>query len=358
MRRGELLVGFREEARTRAREPFLLSAPVAGNIDRIALEPGDTLTRGQVLVRLRPGAALLLDSRTRAETEARERAARSAIVAAERRVQAVAAELQQARQDEKRMRDMASAVAASERDRSASRVRALSAEKAAAEAETERARNEAQALAAALAGGAEGGEPTAIELLAPIDGILLKRHLQSAQPVAAGQPLLELAAREDLEIEVEVLSEDAVRLAVGGEVRLSRWGGEGELSAQVRSIDPSGYTKVSALGVEEQRTRVYASLLSKPEARSNLGFGYRVEALFVLNRFADALIVPGSALLRDQQGYGLYLIEQGRSRRVAVQLIGENDEEAAISGPIEAGAQIVAHPDDRVVDGVRVRAVR
>lgn len=360
VRRGELIVGFREEARTRAREPFLLTAPVPGSIDRITFEPGDALAAGQVLVRLRPTAAVLLDPRTRAETQARERAARAAVRAAARRVEALEADLAQARRDDERMTQMvSSAVSAAERDRSASRVQTLSATLQAAHAETERARNEAAALSAALSSdGASGAAGDGvIELTAPIAGVLLKRHLQSAQPVAAGQPLLELAAADDLEVEVEVLSEDAVRLRPGGEVRLRRWGGDAELEARVRRIDPGGYTKVSALGVEEQRTRVWASLISPPEQRLHLGVGYRVEAYFVLARHPDVLLVPGSAVARTRSDAGVYRMVGGRAQRVAVELIAENDEEAAVRGDLADGQPIVAHPDDRVVDGMSVRAV-
>lgn len=361
VRQGELVVGFREEGRTRAREPFLLSAPVAGHIDRIALEPGDPLIAGQILVQLRPATAVLLDQRTRRETEARERAARAAVDAASARVRALESDLAQARRDDQRLQGMAgNVVSVAERDRSSSRVQALTASLYAARSETERARNEAAALAAALvaADPAADAGTNLIELRAPITGVLLKRHLQSAQPVAAGQPLLELAALNDLEIEVEVLSEDAVRLQPGGEVQLRRWGGEAVLEARVRRVDPGGYTKVSALGVEEQRTRVWASLVSPLEQRPGLGFGYRVEALFVLSRHPDALLVPGSALVRESDALALYRIDNGLAQRVAVTLLAENDEEAAVTGAVAPGQIIVAHPDDRVVADARVRTVR
>jgi HlyD family secretion protein len=356
LRRGELLVGFREEARTRAREPFLLSAPVAGQIDRITLEPGDVLEAGQVLVRLRPAAAVLLDDRTRSETRAREAAARAARRAAQQQVQALEAELQQARRDAERLERMPELVALAERDRARSRVRTLDAQVQAARAEVQRAGNEAQALAAALSGG-NADDAGLLELRSPIAGRLLLRHVQSAQPVSAGQALLELAALDDLEVEAEVLSADAVTLSEGGEVRLSRWGGDLELLARVRRIDPQGFRKVSALGVEEQRTRVYLSFDSPPEQWRALGVGYAVEAWFVRQRLADTVLAPGSAILRDSGSSAVYVIAAGRAQRVPVQVLGENDAEAAISGELQAGQQVVAHPDDRVSDGVRLRVI-
>lgn len=356
VRRGELLVGFREEARTRAREPFLLSAPVAGQIDRITLEAGDLLSADQVLVRLRPAAAVLLDDRTRSETRAREAAAQAARSAAQQQVQALDAELQQARADSQRLERMPQLVALVDRDRARSRERSLAAQVQAARAEVQRASNEAQALAAALSGG-EPDDAGLLELRSPIAGRLLLRHVQSAQPVAAGQPLLELAALDDLEVEAEVLSADAVGLSEGGEVRLTRWGGSNELLARVRRIDPQGFRKISALGVEEQRTRVYLSFESPPELWRALGVGYAVEAWFVRQRLTDVLLVPGSAVLRDSGSSAVYVIAEGRAARVPVQVLGENDAEAAVSGALQSGQRIVAHPDDRVSDGVRLRVI-
>lgn len=356
VRTGELQVGFREEARTRVRDPFLLSAPVAGQIDRISLEPGDLLQAGQVLVRLRPVAALLLDDRSRSETRARAAAATAAGSAAGSRMQALQAELQQARADAQRLERMPKLVAQAERDRARSLVRSLSAQVDAAAAELQRARNEAAALAAVLQGG-DQQDAALVELLSPIAGRLLVRHVQSAQPVLAGQPLLELAALDDLEVEAEVLSEDAVRLVEGGLVLLRRWGGPQQLEARVRRVDPQGFRKISALGVEEQRTRVYLSLHSPLEQRPTLGVGYALEAHFVIDRLPQVLLVPGSAVLHDSGSSAVYRIVDGRARREPVQILAQNDEDAAVSGELREGDLIVAHPDDRVEAGARVRVI-
>lgn len=355
--RGPLHSGFSEEARTRARHPFLLSAPVAGQMDRIDLEPGDPVRVGQELIRLRPQQAGLLDARSTAETEARLRAAQAATEAAERRALALGAERDEARREDARLAGMPHLVSVADRDRASSRMRSLESQHAAAVAEQRRARNEAQALVQVLEAGSSAAQGLGIPLNSPIDGRVLYRHLQSAQPVLPGQALLELAAWQDLEVESEVLSPDAVRLQVGGLVRLERWGGSEPLLARVRRIEPQGFRKVSALGVEEQRTRVYASFEPPLPAGHALGVGYAAIAWFELERWDDLLQVPGSAVVNEAGQTRVYRIRGDYAEAVPVEVVARTPLQVGVRGELREGEAVVAHPDDRVRAGARVRSV-
>jgi HlyD family secretion protein len=195
----------------------------------------------------------------------------------------------------------------------------------------------------------------ALVLSAPIDGVVLRRSQDSAVPVGAGQVLLEFGRPDDLEIVVEALSQDAVKLAPGMAARVERWGGEGALAAKVKRVEPAGFTKVSALGVEEQRTLVRLDLDEPIERWSRLGDAYRVEVTFVIDAADDALTVPSGALLRDGEGWAVYRVDAGRARRTPVTLgVRASDAVQVLSGLAE-GDRVVGHPDDRLHDGLGVR---
>jgi HlyD family secretion protein len=190
---------------------------------------------------------------------------------------------------------------------------------------------------------------------APVAGRVLKLLHESEGAVAAGQPLLEIGNPETLEVEVEVLSTHAVKIAPGSKVMLDRWGGEGSLQGVVRVVEPSGFTKISALGVEEQRVRVIVDFSSPRDVWQRLGDGYRVEARFVLWEGADVLQLPTSALFRHGEGWAVFALDGRRARLTPVEIGRRAGLATQLLSGLAAGAQVVSHPDDTIRDGARVK---
>jgi HlyD family secretion protein len=355
--RGELRVGFSEEARTRVRDRWLVSAPLSGVVDRIALRPGDRVAAGQTVATLWPAPAAVLDAAQRADALARlrrgEQAERAAAAAVE------AADVQRARSDAQLRRGQALAgrrlVSAADLDtlRMQARVDAAALRSAAAQREAARIEQRAARAVLALQGASRTG--TALALPSPVEGRVLRRLVESASPVQAGQPLLELGDPRAIEVVAEILTADAVRIAPGTAVRLTRWGGDATLRGRVRVIEPGGFTKVSALGVEEQRTLAVIDLVDPPAARARLGDGYRLEADFEVWRTPDALQVPTAALFRDGPHWAVYAIEGGRARLRHVLPGPFGEDAAAVASGLREGERVVLYPGDDVRDGLRVR---
>jgi len=193
-------------------------------------------------------------------------------------------------------------------------------------------------------------------LHAPIDGVVEHRYKESAVPVTAGEALLEFGDPHDINIEVDTLSQDAVKLAPAMAARIMRWGGDAPLDARVTRIEPGAFTKISALGVEEQRTRVRLDFVSPYERWSRLGDGYRVEVEFVLWQGENVLQVPGGALFRDNGKWYAYRVDDGRAHKVEVAIGRRAATAIEIRSGLKSGDKVVAHPDDRIADGVRVAA--
>jgi HlyD family secretion protein len=353
-----LVVTTQEEGKTRLRDRYLVSAPVAGVLRRVALEQGDAVQAGAIVAELEPAVANLLDPASRARLEAEARGAEDARSAARQRVLAAQAGQALAQAERARFEAMPSGSAVSRAQLDAVRARALQAdaELAAARAEERASAERANAANAILSQQGEKGGPLTLPLLAPVDGVLIRRFQESRAPVAAGQALLEFGDPAALEIEVEALSTEAVKLRPGMRARVLRWGGEGELEATVARIEPGGFTKISALGVEEQRVRVILDLTSPREAWTALGDGYRVEVEFVLSEAQAVLQVPSSALFRVDGRWAVYVAVDGRARRTDVEIGARGGLATEIRGGLEAGQFVVSHPDDRIVEGVRLRA--
>jgi HlyD family secretion protein len=194
-----------------------------------------------------------------------------------------------------------------------------------------------------------------MQVRAPVASRVLRLIHESEGPVAAGQPLLEVGNPESLEVEAEVLSTHAVKIAPGTQVILERWGGEGTLQGSVRVVEPSGFTKISALGVEEQRVRVIIDLTSPRETWQRLGDGFRVEARFVLWQGKDVLQLPTSALFRQDSGWAVFMLKGGRATLTPVKVGQRAGLRTQVLSGLDAGAQVITHPDDRLSDGVRVK---
>jgi HlyD family secretion protein len=360
VKRAPLTVSVEEEGKTRVRQRYLVAAPVAGYIRRIALKAGDAVAARQVLAVIEPARAVALDPRTRAQAQAQVSAAQAALAVAEQDAQAATAAAGLARQERVRAESLRQAnflsAQALDTARSAE-TRALAAQQASVDA-VEVARFELDMARAAVANAARlqaGGPAEVMQVRAPVAGRVLRVLHESEGAVAAGEPLLEIGNPASLEVEVEVLSSYAVKIAPGSRVILDRWGGDKPLQGRVRVVEPGGFTKVSALGVEEQRVRVIVDFTSPREAWQRLGDGYRVEARFVLWEGADVLQLPTSALFRHGEGWAVFAVKGGRAHLTPLE-IGERAGLATqvLSG-LAAGAEVVSHPDDTLSDGVRVK---
>lgn len=361
--RAPLRVTIEEEGKTRVTDRFVVSAPVAGFARRINLEVDDPVKRGQVIVYLEPRAqrSEVLDARTRAEAEARVRRAEAALAEAMSRVPAARADVayweEQFARVEKLQRsgDLAREVY----DKALADKRRAEAALVSAERAVAVARAEVDAARVVLMQPAKVDlrpEGDLVPVTAPVAGRVLRVARKSEGPVNAGDALVELANARALEIEVEVLSADAVRIAPGAEVVLERWGGEAPLEGTVRTVEPTAFTKVSALGVEEQRVRVIADITSPEEAWRRLGDGYRVEASFVIWKADDVLQVPASAIFRHRGGWAVFVKDGDRARRREVKVGQRNGLAAQILEGLKAGEQVVRHPDDTIEENTLLEA--
>ena len=194
-----------------------------------------------------------------------------------------------------------------------------------------------------------------IPVYSPITGRVLKVAHECEGPVRTGAPLLEVGDPSALEIEVDVLSADAVKIKPGMQVLFDRWGGEGSLEGVVRTIEPVGFTKISALGVEEQRVLVISDFTSPREKWQRLGDGYRVEARFVLWHEDKVLQIPASSLFRYNEGWAVFVIDNGRAKRREVKVGERNGLTAQIIEGVKEGVRVINHPSDEVEDGRRVK---
>ncbi|WP_447735285.1 efflux RND transporter periplasmic adaptor subunit [Rhodanobacter soli] len=354
--RGPLVQRFEEEGRTELPRRWVLSAPIAGTLRRIDLLQGDAVEAGQVVATIEPLQGALLDPANRARLLAEEQAAQASMQAAQQRLAAAQADARLASRDVGRMRTLGASgvVSVATLDEAEARVARAQAASAAALAEQRAAGQQRAALAALLQGqGRSGGQQ--IELRAPIDGVVLHRYQESAMPVQAAQPLLEFGDLGRLQVMVQALSQQAIALRPGSPARILRWGGEGALPARVMRIEPGGFTKVSALGVEEQRTQVWLDIVAPRAQWAQLGDGYRVEVEFELARRPDVLQVPSSALFRDGRRWAVYRVDGGRARLTAVSPGMQGDGSTEVLAGLRQGERVIAYPDDRLADGLRVR---
>jgi HlyD family secretion protein len=353
--RGAFVQSFTEEGRTRLEQRYTIAAPVPGTVSRIDREPGEAVRAGEALATLSPSTAALLDPSTRNRAQAEARAAAAAVGAARQRAAAAEAARALAARERERAEDLRARglVSASVAEQAAASALQAEASASAARAEVRAAEQRRAAADALLEGeGREGGR--GIPLLAPVAGVIVRRFQESEGPVAAGQALLEVGDPTRLEIEVEALSTDAVGLAPGMAARVVRWGGGEALPARVLRVEPGGFTKVSALGVEEQRTRVILAFDAPRERWAALGDGFRVEVEFILFSGDAVLQVPSAALVRRGERWLAYVSEGGRAREVVVVPGRRAGAVTEVSGGLEAGQQVVLDPDDQVRDGSRL----
>ena len=377
--RAPLAVTVDEEAKTRVHDHYVVSAPVPGRVERIELEPGEPVKGGEtVLARFLPSAPALLDARARAEAEARVRAAEASLGGARAQRRRAEAESDLAVKELARIRSLAEQQIVSRQQLDSAAAAATAQEEAARAAgfaETTAAHELEAARASLFAGGhatVKGGTaPAAVELRSPIDGVVLKRLRESESEVAAGEPLVEVGDPADLEIVSDLLSSDAVKVAAGDPVRIEQWGGGETLNGRVRRVEPAGFTKISALGVEEQRVNTLIDFEDPRQAWQALGDAYRVEVRIVVWQGDQVLQVPTSSLFRhgagasadgsaaaagelSAGGWAVYKVAGGRARLTPVEVGHRNGLRAEILSGLAAGERVILHPSDAVADGVRV----
>ena len=358
-KRAPLTITIEEEGRTRVVDRYVISAPIDGVTCRQDLNVGDEVKQGQVLLGITPLESQVLDPRTRAQTKAQVAAAESAVHAAEQQAEAAAANANLALIEHKRLKPLVEkgVISRDAFDKAVTQVQTTAAAQRSADFQVEVAKYELQAATNVLEyTAANRGEPAErIPVVSPIDGKVLKIVRECEGPVRTGDSLLEVGDPTVLEIEVDVLSADAVRIKPGMKVLFERWGGEASLEGIVRIIEPVGFLKISALGVEEQRVLIISDFTSPAEQWQRVGDGYRVEARFILWHEDDVLQIPASSLFRYQQGWAVFVVENNHAKRRVVKVGQRNGLVAQILEGVNEGEQVVNHPSDDVEDGRRIK---
>ena len=359
-KRGELRVTVEEEGRTRVKDRFVVSAPVAGYLKRIELEVGDTVRKGQGVALLDPLRSTVLDPRSRAEAEAVAASAKAALDAAKEKSRAAAADAEYSRERNTRMRKLFAGgyISKDDIDQAESEAKKAGANLQAAEAAVTAAKADLDRAESVLRYSAAEHTPDSgktVVVASPVSGKVLKLHHESEGVVNSGDPLLDIGNPGSLEVKAEVLSADAVKIRKGTPVIFERWGGDRPLSGHVRVVEPAGFTKVSSLGVEEQRVLVIMDFTSPPETWQGLGDGYRLDASFIIWEGKDALQVPASALFRKGEGWALFIVENKRARIRTVEIGHRNGLVAEIIKGLVENEPVIVHPDDRLKEGSRVR---
>jgi HlyD family secretion protein len=355
--RGPLTVTVKEEGLSQIRDIFRVSAPVGGTLNRLTLDVGDSVTAGEVIGSIGPAVPALLDERARRVAQASLEAADAAVELAVSNLAQAEAQLSFATEELNRTRALAEKGLASTQSEQRTSLGAQTAQQglAAAKATLLMRQRERESASAALDGGGSSDAAAACCTLvhAPIAGRVLAVFTTSELVVQPGAPLLDIGDPTDLEIVVEVLSSDAVRLAAGAAATIEDWGGPA-LNATVREIDPIAITKVSALGIEEQRARVVLDLLDPVQQRPGLGHGFRVVASIVLWQGEDILTLPMAALFRRGDAWAVFAVEQGRAVLREIQVGQRNDAQVEVLGGLSPGDTVILHPGDTIADGTAV----
>jgi len=386
--RGLLQVAVEQQGKTRIKDRYVVSSPLGGRLLRIELRAGDVVEAGKTIVAMiEPGDPALLDPRARAEADARVKAAEARLNQTETSMDQAMAALQFAEGDLSRIRNLRERGGSTQHefDSGSMRFRMRSEEFRGARFAQEIARFELEQARAALLRTSPRAEPSAapvnglvekrkeqslnasstavpqpvsddwlFPIRSPISGRVLRKFQESSTILTPGTQLLQLGNTEDLEVEIDVLSADGVKIVPGAKVSLEQWGGEKPLMGRVRLVEPSAFTKVSSLGVEEQRVYVIVDFEDPPEKRRTLGDAFRVEAKIIIWEGSDVLRVPIGALFRREDDWAVFCVRGGRARLQMVKLGHRSGFYAEILEGLGEHDEVVMHPSDQVVDGVRI----
>lgn len=346
-----------EDGKTRVRARYTLSAPLTGQLERIRLQPGDAVQPGDEVARLWPVTSSLLDARTREEQVARVAAMQATLAKAQANVARARAALQQADKDLQRSQELAQTgfVSAHQMDASRLALALRQQDMAMAEQEVTAAQFDLARLQIGMATPRAGaGDAGPWPVKAPAAGLVLQVHRDSEGVVSAGTPLLDMGDPAQMEVVVDLLTDEAAQLPPSAPAELSRWGGPHTLQARLARIEPGAFTKVSALGVQEQRVHAVLALTSPRQEWLSLGDGFKVEVRLVVQRVASVLQVPVSALFPAGQQHAVFVIRDGRAHQTALEVMARNDHHAWVKTDLPAGTELVAYPPSSLRDGARI----
>jgi HlyD family secretion protein len=362
---GEMTVTVDEEGETRVRDVFVLSAPISGRALRIQSEVGDEVKANETLVaEIEPTDSALLDPRSEAQARADIRTAEANLVLAEASVKEAKVELQFARSELKRSKSLRKDAVISERELEAAErtqktrqatLETAIANRQARQAELERARAQ---LISPVDERTQHADCQCVSIRAPVDGVILKILHKSEGVVNAGEALVEIGDPADLEIVTDLLSSDAVKVEAGQRVIIDNWGGSHTLEGVVERVEPFGFTKVSALGIEEQRVNVIIDFTSPREAWSRIAHGFQVDTRIVLWEGKDILKLPLTALFRNSNDWAVFVEEDGKASKRNVKLGHRTGLEAEILDGLKLGERIVVHPSDKITEGVAIESLQ
>jgi HlyD family secretion protein len=362
---GAMMVTIDEEGETRVRDVFQLSSPITGRVRRIELEVGDLVVAEETVVaEIQPVDPAFLTLRDEAQAEAAVRTATAARALAEAELEQTDAELDFAQAELDRARRLIRNQTISQRalDDAERKYRTRKAAVATARAALEMREYELERAKAELLGPQENmarqDDCDCVSITTPVSGRVLRVYHESEGVVEAGDPLIEIGDPKDLEIVVDLLSSDAVKVKADQRVIIEEWGGEGSLAGRVERVEPYGFTKVSALGIEEQRVNVIVDFLEAPEKWQRLGHGYQVETRIIIWDSQSVLKLPLSAFFRVGDRWAVFVEEEGKAKRRLVRLGRFGGFEAEILEGLAEGEHVVLHPSDRVIDGARIASRR
>jgi HlyD family secretion protein len=358
-----LRVTVQEDGKTRIREKYIVSAPVAGRISRIELNAGDACYEETLLAVILPSDPAILDARARAEALARLQAAEAAMQRAQSNVEqaTINNELNQAKYE--RAQNLLPTQAISQDEYEIIKTEYLASSQAIKTARfdvdiSSYERDMARAALDQFKEPQDSGNAEPFEISAPISGRVLRVFEESSTVVTVGEPLIELGDPADLEIEIDVLSTDAVRIKPGAELTIEHWGGDAPLRGYVRLVEPSAFTKISSLGVEEQRVNIIADFDEPPERLTRLGDGYRIEAKITTAELDQALLIPNSALFRYQREWHVLAIDGNQAKLQRLEIGLQNDTHTQVLSGLVVDQQVIVYPSDTIQPGSRVKPIQ
>lgn len=356
--RGPMQVAVRDEGRTRVRNEYVISAPVGGQLLRVEYKPGAEVSAGDVLARILPSDPSLLDARSRAELQAALRSAEAAFELAQTELERAEAQLEFAEMEAERIRilQVDALVSVEAQDRAELQLRiAETARETAQENIRVREGELAAAEARLMQTEGESVEDFVVTIRAPTSGRIMSVRQESQSVISGGAEIMTLGDPQDLEIVAEFLSTDAVEIEAGAPAFVESWGrGRPPLRGQVRLVEPYGFLKISALGVEEQRVNVIVDFVGSPEEWAALAHGFRVEVAVITWEADDVVQVPVAALFRADDAWATFVIEEGRATITPVEIGQQNGTVAEVLSGVDEGDVIVLYPGEQLADGVRV----
>jgi HlyD family secretion protein len=356
VKQGRFEQAIEEDGRTRLKERFTVSAPVAARLARIALREGDSVAAGDTVAVLTPVMSSMVDARSRSEATARLKAAAAGVERASARIAKARIALQEARLEQDRSEKLAAAgfIAASRLDAARLATSSAQHELDMADAEREVAVHEQAQAAAALQPAAAGAPGRPLNVRAPVSGVVLRVVQTSEATVPAGAALLDIGDPSRMEVLSELLTTDAVQAQPGRRAVIERWGGP-PVEGRVRRVEPAAFTKVSALGIEEQRVNVLVDITSPPQAWRAMGDGFRVTLRIITSSVDQATLVPAGALFPHQQAMAVYKLDGRHARLQPVRVEARNGSEAWVRDSLAAGDTVVVYPPAALADGRRIR---